>query len=194
MSIRFFKTQADFHKWLESNYENASELWVGLHKKESGKPSISYKEAVDEALCFGWIDGLRKRVDETSYKVRFTPRRKGSVWSRINTNRAEELKRSGLMKPSGLRVYAERDPRKTNLYSFENAPRTLDDVYLKKIQDNKKAHTFFEKLPAHFKRTAVFWIMSAKREETRKRRLQAFIEACAKGVRLGEITGSAKDQ
>jgi uncharacterized protein YdeI (YjbR/CyaY-like superfamily) len=192
MSIRYFKSQADLRKWLQRNHDKVSELWVGLRKKSSGIPTVSYKEALDEALCFGWIDGLRKSVDETSYKIRFTPRRSGSIWSRINIKRAEELKQLGLMAPSGLREYENRDPKKANLYSFENAPRQLDARLEGMFKRNKKAWKFFENLPPYFKRISIFWIMSAKRDETRLRRLQTLIESSARGERLGIMTSKTK--
>jgi uncharacterized protein YdeI (YjbR/CyaY-like superfamily) len=188
MSIRYFKSQADFRKWLQRNHDKVSELWVGLRKKSSGIPTVSYKEALDEALCFGWIDGLRKSVDETSYKIRFTPRRSGSIWSRINLKRAEELKQRGLMAPSGLREYENRDPKKANLYSFENAPKQLDTSLEKKFKQNRKARRFFEAQPPYYKRLMIFWIMDAKKDETRLRRLQTLIDWSARGERLGIMT------
>ena len=189
MSITYFKTQGDFRKWLERHHNTSSELLLGIHKKESGKPSVTYKEAVDEALCFGWIDGVRRSVNETSYSVRFTPRKPRSIWSRINTKRAGELKELGLMSPAGLRAFEDRDPKKANLYSFENAPRSLDAAFEAKFKKNKKAWEFFQTLPPYFTKMSVFWIMSGKREQTRERRLQTFIDSCARGERLGVITG-----
>lgn len=193
MSIKYFKSQAEFRQWLERNHDKSSELWVGLHKKNSNKPSVSYKEAVDEALCFGWIDGVRKSVNETSYTIRFTPRKPGSIWSRINIKRANELKEFGLIKPSGLRAFEGRDPKKADLYSFENEPRKLAPEFEKRFKKNRKAWSFFEALPPFFKKTSVFWIMSAKKEETRLRRLKMFMDSCARGERLGVITGKKNE-
>jgi len=191
MSLRFFKSQSDFRRWLEKHCANTAELWVGFHKTNSGKPSITYKQAVDEALCYGWIDGLRKSVDETSYRVRFTPRKQQSTWSRVNIKRAGELKVLGLMKAPGLQAFDGREPKKSGIYSFENRPQTLEAGLEKQFRQNKKAWKFFETLPTYFKKTSVFWIMSAKKEETRLRRLQTFIEACARGERLGAIAGKS---
>lgn len=193
MPIKYFKTQMEFRQWLERNHDKSSELWVGLHKRSSNKPSVSYKEAVDEALCFGWIDGVRKSVNESSYTIRFTPRKPLSIWSRINIKRANELKELGRMKPSGLRAFEGRDPKKADLYSFENQPRQLDPEFEKRFKRNKKAWAFFEGLPPFFKKTSVFWIMSAKREGTRLRRLETFMDSCARGERLGVITAKKNE-
>jgi uncharacterized protein YdeI (YjbR/CyaY-like superfamily) len=192
VGIRYFKSQADFRKWLSRNHDKVSELWLGLRKKASGLPSVTYKEAVDEALCFGWIDGVRKSVDESSYKIRLTPRRPKSIWSRINIKRADELKRLGLMQPPGLKAFEARDPAKADLYSFENAPRTLDASYERTFKKNKKAWEYFQTLPAYYKRISVFYITSAKKEETRERRLLALIDLCSKGERLSIVTGKSK--
>ena len=192
MSIRFFKTQADFRKWLVRNHDKVSELWLGFHKKASGLPSVTYKQALDEALCFGWIDGVRKSLNETSYMQRFTPRQTRSTWSRINIKRVEELKKLGLMSPSGLKAFAARDPKRTDLYSFENAPRTLSAGYERKFRQNKQAWQFFESLPPYFKKLMVFWITSARRDETRLKRLQTLIDSSAKGERLGLVSSKGK--
>ena len=193
MPIKYFNSQAEFRQWLERNHDKSSELWVGLHKKKSNKPSVSYKEAVDEALCFGWIDGVRKSVNENSYTIRFTPRRPRSIWSRINIKRANELKELGLMKPSGLRAFEGRDPKKADIYSFENAPRKLDPEFEQRFKKNKKAWAFFETLPPFFKKTCVFWLMSAKKEQTRLSRLERLIDSCARGERLGVATGKKNE-
>lgn len=191
MPIRFFKTQAEFRKWLEANHDKRAELWLGLRKKASGLPSVTYKEAVDEALCFGWIDGLKKSIDEKSYKIRLSPRRPQSIWSQINLKRAAELKQLGLMKQPGLRAFIDRDPRNSGRYSFENAPREFSRGYQQRFKQNKQAWEFFQTLPPYSKRTAVFWITSAKKEETRLRRLQTLIEKCERSERPSILTGKS---
>jgi uncharacterized protein YdeI (YjbR/CyaY-like superfamily) len=165
--IKFFSNPSKFHQWLDQNHDKESELWVGFYKKDSGKPSITYPEALDEALCYGWIDGLRKSIDEVSYKIRFTPRRAKSTWSLVNTKRVAELKRLGRMCGSGLKAFETRDPKRSGIYSFENAARTLDAVYEKKFQANKRAWAFFQAQPPGYQRTASWWVMSAKKNETR---------------------------
>jgi uncharacterized protein YdeI (YjbR/CyaY-like superfamily) len=192
MDVRFFKSPARFHDWLEKNHDKVSELWVGFHKKGSGKPSITYPEALDEALCFGWIDGVRQSLDESSYTIRFTLRKPKSIWSNVNTKRATVLKKLGRMKPSGLKAFAAREDKRSGVYSFENAPRELDEVYAKRFRANKKAWDFFAAQPPFFKRTVAFWIMSAKKEETRLRRLDGLMRASEKGERLTDITGASK--
>jgi uncharacterized protein YdeI (YjbR/CyaY-like superfamily) len=192
MKPRFFKSAGAFREWLEKNHDKETELSVGFHKKNSSKPSITYKEALDEALCFGWIDGVRRSVDDTSYSIRFTPRKTKSIWSMVNTKRAKELERLGLMKPPGLRAFQARDPKRSGIYSFENAPRDFDAQLEKRFRVNKKAWDFFESQPPYFRRMCKYWVMSAKKEETRLRRLNQLIVVSEKGQRLGLITGDKK--
>lgn len=187
MKPRFFKNALALREWLARNHEKTSELWIGFYKKESGKRSITYREALDEALCFGWIDGVRKRLDEDSYIQRFTPRRARSVWSNINTKRVEELKKLGKMEPAGLNAFAARDPKRSGIYSFEREELKFDGEFKKRFQANKKAWEFYEKLPPFLKRTVTFWVISAKKEETRWRRFEKLLESSARGVRLGVI-------
>jgi uncharacterized protein YdeI (YjbR/CyaY-like superfamily) len=185
MKPKFFSTPEEFRQWLEQNHNRATELLIGFHKKSSGKKSITYAEALDEALCFGWIDGVRKRLNETSYTQRFTPRKQRSIWSNINVKHVERLKKAGRMHPAGLEAYARRDPQRTGIYSFENAPRELSPEYEKTFRQNKAAWKFFQEQPAGYKRLMVFRTMSAKKEETRLRRLNELIESSEKGVRMG---------
>ena len=192
MKPKFFKSQADFRKWLEKNHAKQTELFIGFYKKNSGKPSVTYPEALDEALCFGWIDGVRRRIDEDSYLQRFTPRRPSSIWSNVNVRHVERLTKLGRMAPAGLTAYQQRNPKRTGIYSFENRPRELAPAYEKKFRANKKAWQFFEQQPPSLKRTCIFWIMSAKQEETRLRRLDSLIESSAKGERRGEMTAKGK--
>ena len=184
MKPRFFSTPDQFRQWLEKNYDSATELLVGFHKKSAGKKSITYNEALDEALCFGWIDGVRKRIDETGYTIRFTPRKPRSIWSLVNVNHVERLIKARRMHASGLEVYARRDPKLTGVYSFENRPREFAPAYEKEFRSHKKAWSFFEAQPPGYKRLMIFRVMSAKQEETRTKRLQKLIESSEQGVRL----------
>jgi len=185
---KFFKTAGEFHGWLLTNHNSRSELVVGFHKKDSGKKSITYPEALDEALCFGWIDGVRRSLNETSYTIRFTPRKAKSIWSLINVRHVERLSKEARMQPSGLTAYALREDKRTGIYSFENKPREFSVEYAKQFKANKKAWKFFQAQPGYTTRTSIYWVMSAKKEETRIRRLQQLIEASAEGKRLGVIT------
>ena len=187
MKPKFFSSPSDFRQWLEKNYHTASELLVGFHKKSSGKKSVTYAEALDEALCFGWIDGVRKSLNETSYTIRFTPRKPKSIWSNVNVRHVERLKKEGRMHAAGLEAYEKRDPERTGIYAFENAPHTLSPAYEKKFRQNKKAWKFFEEQPPGYKKLMIFRIMSGKKEETRLRRLEQTIEVSEKGVRMGLI-------
>ncbi len=185
MNPTFFQSQALFRKWLEKNHDQVPELWVGLQKTGSPQPGLQYKQALDEALCFGWIDGVRKSIDEHRWTIRFTPRKPRSIWSAINLRRAEELKALGLMKPSGLAAFEGRDPKRQNLYSFEQEkPLKLDAAYAKQLRANEKARSFFESQAPYYQRTASFWVMSAKKEETRLKRLGVLIEYSAKGEKV----------
>lgn len=185
MKPLFFKSAADFRAWLAAHYKHSPELWVGFHKKDSGKPSVTYPQALDEALCFGWIDGLRKNVNETSYTIRFTPRKARSNWSHVNIKRASELKKRGRMAPSGLEVFNGREKSRT--YSYETRPRKLTGTYDAKLKGDSKAWEFFRRQPPWYQRTATWWVMSARKEETRQRRLQTLIEDSAHGRRIGLV-------
>jgi len=185
MELRFFTSPDKFRAWLEKNHDSASELLVGFHKKDSGKKSITYARALDEALCFGWIDGVRKNLNETSYTIRFTPRKPKSIWSNVNVRHVERLKQEGRMAEPGLKAYALRDPKRTGIYAFENRPKEFSPEYEKKFRANKAAWVFFETIPPSLRRTYIFWIMSAKKEETQLHRLELLIESSAKGIRYG---------
>jgi uncharacterized protein YdeI (YjbR/CyaY-like superfamily) len=165
---------------------------VGFYKKASGKGGLGYKEAVDEALCFGWIDGIKKRVDEVSYTHRFTPRRRGSIWSAINLKRMKELIAGGLVSKAGLETYEQRDPKKAGLYSFENRPRAFDAALERQFKANARAWTFFLAQPPGYRKVCTFFVMSAKKEETRLRRLGLLMNTSSKGQRL-EWMGPKKD-
>jgi uncharacterized protein YdeI (YjbR/CyaY-like superfamily) len=181
---KFFRTPADFHRWLEKNHTTAAELWVGFHKKDSGKASITWPESVDEALCFGWIDGIRKRVDEISYQIRFSPRRHGSIWSAINIKRAKELAKQRRIRRAGLKAFAARIENKSGIYSYEQRNTELEEPYAKLLKKNKAAWDFFQVQPPSYRRMIVWWIISARKDETRIARLAKLISESAKGKRL----------
>ena len=186
---RFFRSPADFRRWLEKNHNKATELIVGFFKKDSGRKSVTYSEALDEALCFGWIDGVRRRLDENSYSIRFTPRKPRSIWSLVNTRRVEELIRLRRMHQAGLDAFELRDPKRTGIYSFENAPRKFAPDYEKSFRANKTAWDFFNRQPPGYQRLASYWVMSAKQEQTRLRRLNLLIDNSEKNVRERTVTG-----
>ena len=186
MKPTFFPTPADFRRWLEQHHESESELLVGFYKKGSGKPSITWPESVDEALSFGWIDGVRKRIDEESYTIRFTPRKAVSNWSAINIKRVGELTKLGRMQPAGLRAFEQRREDRSRIYSYENAPRTLPpEMELQFRKKSRKAWEWYNAQPPSYRRVTTFWVVSAKREETRARRLAALIEYSAEERRIG---------
>ena len=184
MQPKFFTSPEKFREWLERNHDSATELLIGFHKKSSGKKSVTYAEALDEALCFGWIDGVRKNLNETSYTIRFTPRKPTSIWSNVNVKHVERLQKEGRMHRAGIDAYERRSPERTGIYSFENRPRELSPEYEKIFRQNKAAWKFFQEQPPGYKRLMVFRTMSAKKEETRLRRLRQLIESSEKGVRM----------
>ena len=191
MKPKFFKGPTEFREWLQIHHDKSKELFVGFYKKSSGKKSITYPEALEEALCFGWIDGVRKKIDEISYVQRFSPRKPRSIWSLINVRHVERLKSEGRMHSAGLAAYALREDKRTGIYSFENRPRELSPEYQKLFQKNKSAWEFFKTQPPYYQRTLSFYVMGAKREETRLRRLHLLIESSAKGKRHGLIEPKA---
>ncbi len=184
MTPRYFKTPEAFRRWLATHHATAGELLVGFYRKASGTPGISYKEAVDEALCFGWIDGVKTRVDEQRYTHRFTPRTASSTWSLINTKRATELVALGRMAAAGLEAFRRRDPRKTGIYSFENRPPAFDAALGREFESHAAAWKFFRAQPPGYQRLMAFRVMSAKQPETRQRRLAALVKTSAAGKRL----------
>ena len=184
---RFFASRARFRAWLATNHARKPELWVGFWKAHTGRKSLTYDEAVDESLCFGWIDGLVKGVDGAAYMQRFTPRRPRSIWSAINIRKVEKLRQAGLMAPAGLAAFEERDPKRAGLYSNENRQVQLSKEFVKRFKARRNAWAFFEKQPPGYRRVAAFWVMSAKRAETRDRRLGRLIVDSDRGVRVGAI-------
>jgi uncharacterized protein YdeI (YjbR/CyaY-like superfamily) len=185
MKPLFFDSPGDFRAWLKAHHRGTQELWVGFHKKRSGKPSITYVQALDEALCFGWIDGVRKNVNQTSYTIRFTPRKPKSNWSHRNTKRARELKKLGRMMPAGLKAFDERKTSPT--YSYETRPAELPRAYLARLKAEAKAWEFLQRQAPWYQRTVTWWVISAKKEKTRERRLQTLIEDSAHGRRIGLV-------
>jgi uncharacterized protein YdeI (YjbR/CyaY-like superfamily) len=181
---RFFKTPAAFRAWLEKNHATARELLVGFHKTRSGTPSISWPESVDAALCFGWIDGVRRRIDERRYSIRFTPRKAESYWSAVNTRRALELIDAGQMRPAGRAAFDRRDRKKTRQYLYEREHAALTPTYEQMFRKDQAAWTFFCAQPPGYRRLATLLVTTAKQEETRLRRLDTIITHSARGMRF----------
>jgi uncharacterized protein YdeI (YjbR/CyaY-like superfamily) len=181
MRIVFFPSPAELRRWLERHHAQARELWVGFYKRASGRPSVTWPEVVDQALCFGWIDGIRKSIDDLRYTIRLAPRKPRSIWSAVNIKRARQLQKMGLMHPSGLKAFQERDRAKSQLYSYERKNARLPESYKRKLKANQRAWTYFQSRPWWYQRTATWWIMSAKKEETRLKRLAKLIEDSSQG-------------
>lgn len=172
----FFPTPEVFRKWLERHGEAKTQLLVGFYKTGCGKPSITWPQSVDEALCFGWIDGVRKRIDDESYTIRFTPRRSTSIWSRVNIERVAVLTQQGRMMPPGLRAFAARRESKSGVYSHETRPDKLTEPYASMLAKNASARKFFAQQAPSYQRAAIWWVISAKKEATRSKRAQALVE------------------
>ena len=183
-AVKFFRTPADLRRWFEKNHETAEELWVGFLKKDTGRPSITWPESVDEALCVGWIDGIRKRIDEESYKIRFTPRRPGSIWSAINIARVAVLRKEGRMRPAGLEAFSKRRENKSGIYSYEQRPGELPEPYARVLAADARAAEFLGAQPPSYRKLVTWYIVSAKKEETRLSRLEKLVAACHAGKRL----------
>lgn len=181
MELIFFTSPEAFRTWLaeqeaKPSGEKAQEVWVGFYKKATGKPTLTWPESVDAALCYGWIDGVRKSVDEISYKIRFTPRKAKSIWSNVNIKRVEELTQLGLMQPAGLKAFNERQADNSGIYSHEQGDNIqLPEAYEQEFRQNEKAWNFFQKQSATYRKAATWWVVSAKREETRRSRLTTLI-------------------
>lgn len=180
----FFRTPAEFRAWLAQHHGSKTELLVGFYKKDSGRPSLTWPESVDQALCFGWIDGLRKGIDELSYSIRFTPRQPGSIWSKVNITRAQALIAQGQMQPAGRRAFEARRENKSGLYSHEQGSIELAEPYSRLLKKNKAAWSFFQAQPASYRKAVAWWIVSAKKEETRLKRLEQLAASSAAGQRL----------
>ncbi len=180
----FFSTKEEFRTWLEKHHEDEKELLAGFYKTGSGKPSMTWSESVDQALCFGWIDGVRKSIDHESYSIRFTPRKPSSIWSNINIKKVEELTKAGLMTPSGQKAFDLRKEDKSGIYSHEKADVSLDPVYQKQFLNDSAAWDFFESQAPSYKKVVIHWIMSAKQEKTRLSRLGKVIDISKQSKRL----------
>jgi uncharacterized protein YdeI (YjbR/CyaY-like superfamily) len=179
----FFATEADFRRWLQANHQTAPELLVGFWRKGSGKPSIDWPQARDQALCFGWIDGIRKSLDDESYTIRFTPRRKGSIWSKVNVERFAALKSAGLMTAAGERAY-EGNKAKSGLYAYERPLAELTPDEMAQFRKTKPAWTDWEKRPPGYRKVVLHWVTSAKKPETRAKRLATLIQCSAAGEKI----------
>jgi uncharacterized protein YdeI (YjbR/CyaY-like superfamily) len=188
MKPTFFPTPADFRQWLFEHHTTTRELLVGYYKRGSGKPSITWPESVEQALCFGWIDGVRKSIDGLSYTIRFTPRKPGSVWSRINIESAEALIARGQMQPAGLAAYEVKRENRAGIYSYEQRSAELVEPYDALLKQNEAAWRFFEAQPASYRKAASWWIISAKKEETRRKRLETLVTSSEQGKRLPALT------
>jgi uncharacterized protein YdeI (YjbR/CyaY-like superfamily) len=187
MEIHFFSTATEFQAWLSAHHASAQEVWVGFYKKASGRPSMTWQEAVDEALCFGWIDSVRYSIDEVSYRQRFTPRRPGSNWSAINVRRVQELAKDGRMRPPGLEAFARRRADREPRYSFEQGEGTRGDEMVGEFRANPNAWRFWRSQPPGYRKIATWWVVSAKREETRRRRLATLIADSEVGQRIAML-------
>jgi uncharacterized protein YdeI (YjbR/CyaY-like superfamily) len=187
MEPKFFATPKDFRRWFEKNHDRETELVVGFYKKGSGKPSITWPESVDQALCFGWIDGVRHRIDDESYKIRFTPRKARSIWSAVNMKRMDELIEEGLAHQAGLDAYERRDDARSKIYAYERETVKLDKKYESEFKKNKKAWEFFQSQPPGYRKTAFWYILSARQEATRARRLETLIKDSENGERLAGL-------
>ena len=180
----YFKTPADFRQWLMKNHDKESELLVGFYKVKSGKPSITWSESVDQAICFGWIDGIRKSINEECYCIRFTPRKSTSIWSAINIKKFEELSSKGLMHSPGIDAFKKRKEHKSRVYSYEKEQVFLTKEFQNKFKANKKAWKFFLQMAPSYTRTAIHWVMNAKREETKLKRLEELITDSNEGRKI----------
>jgi uncharacterized protein YdeI (YjbR/CyaY-like superfamily) len=190
---RFFATPDEFRAWLEEHHSTASAVLVGFHKKGTGRPSMTWTESVREALCFGWIDGIRRSLGDESYTIRFTPRKARSNWSSLNVRHVEELIREGRMTPAGLAAYEARTPERTGVYAFEQRHSArLGREQEERFRADAKAWEFFQTQPPSYRQTAIYWVLSAKREETRERRLAQLIEDSAAGRRIAQLTPPAR--
>lgn len=178
----FFSEPSEFRKWLEKNHSNEKELLVGFYKVNSGKPSMTWSQSVDQALCFGWIDGVRRSIDNDSYLIRFTPRKASSIWSAVNIKKVEELTRNGLMHEAGLAVFKNRLNGKSKLYSYEKTGIPFSPEYEKLFKANKKAWVYFQSLAPSYRKTSTHWVMSAKHKETQIKRLKILIANSESGM------------
>lgn len=186
MEPKYFKNPAEWRKWLEKNHEKEAEILVGFYKTGTGRPSITWPESVDQALCFGWIDGVRRGIDEDSYTIRFTPRKASSIWSAVNIKKVEALTKQGLMRPAGIAAFERRKDHKSQVYSFEQNPEhlVLPPAFEKEFKQNKMAWTFFSGSAPSYRKAAIWWVISAKQEATRQKRFKELVADSAQGLRV----------
>jgi len=186
MKATFFPTPADFRKWLKQNHKTETELIVGFYKVKTGKASINWSQSVDQALCYGWIDGIRRSIDDESYSIRFTPRKNNSIWSAINIGKVAELTQSGLMTEAGQKAYSFRTEDMSKVYSYEGSPLEFAAIYQKEFKKNKSAWEFYLKQPPSYKKLVIHSVMSAKQEKTRLSRLSKVIKASKEQRRINQ--------
>jgi uncharacterized protein YdeI (YjbR/CyaY-like superfamily) len=192
MKAAFFRSPSRLRKWFDEHHAAARELWVGYFKKGSGKPSVTWPESVDEALCVGWIDGIRMSLDEESYTIRFTPRRPRSIWSAVNIRRALVLAGEGRMKPAGLKALDARRENRSGIYSYEQRSEQLQEPYGGLLKRNAEAWSFFQAQPPSYRKAAGWWVVCARKEETRRGRLGRLIEHSERGMRIPQFTRAAR--
>jgi len=190
--VVFFVSPAELRAWFEANHDTATELWLGYHRKRTGRPSVTWQDVVDVELCFGWIDSVRYSLGDDQSAQRITPRRKGSVWSDVNIRRYRELEHIGLVHPRGRAAFEKRDEARSRIYSYENHSRVFDAATEAAFRKRKRAWAFFEEQAPSYRRTAAFWVMSAKRDETRRRRLAKLIESSRNGERLAPFVSPSR--
>jgi uncharacterized protein YdeI (YjbR/CyaY-like superfamily) len=188
MKAAFFRSPSHLRKWFDEHHAAARELWVGYFRKGSGKPSVTWPQSVDEALCIGWIDGIRKSLDEESYTIRFTPRRPGSIWSAVNIRKARELASEGRMKPAGFKAFEARKENRFGIYSYEQRGVELEGPYGSMLKKNADAWSFFQAQPSSYRKAAGWWVVSARKEETRRGRLRRLMEHSKRGIRIPQFT------
>ncbi len=187
MEPEFFETQQDLRKWFLQNHDKVDELIIGFYKVNSNIPTVTYKQAVDEALCFGWIDGVVRRIDDKSHQQRYTPRRKKSIWSQVNIKRVAELTNLGMMHASGLNTFKNRDKDMQNKYSFEQEEVKFDPMMIKKFKANKRAWEFFQAMPKSYIKAATWLVISAKQDATKMKRLGELMECSEKGIKIKQL-------
>jgi uncharacterized protein YdeI (YjbR/CyaY-like superfamily) len=193
MNPTYFTSPVEFRAWLQKHHPKAGECWVGFYKRSSGKPSMTWPESVDAALCFGWIDGVRKGIDATAYAIRFTPRKPGSIWSSVNIRRMQELTALGLVQPAGMEAFARRSEAKSGIYAYENRSSTeFTDAQARKFKGNREAWKFFQAQAPWYRKTATWWVISAKKEETRQRRLNSLIQHSEQGEPIPRLNRKPK--
>jgi uncharacterized protein YdeI (YjbR/CyaY-like superfamily) len=187
MTPTFFASQSELRAWFIDNHEKATELLVGFYRVGAGKPSITWSESVDEAICFGWIDGVRRSIDETSYMIRFTPRKPKSIWSAVNIQKVENLSRLGLMAPAGMAAFAKREESKSKVYSFEQDSVQLDPVTEATFRQNERAWNWFSTQAPSYQKAAIWWVMGAKQEATKQKRLVELMRDSESRVRVKQF-------